>query len=97
MLETRYPNLICPEIRSSLLTILSQPIQSIDIELKEQEQFYHEYISENSSSFPCLIGEKMTEDEKTLMLLYLVSFFYSPFNPKQAGGSESMYSLGGGR
>ena len=77
MLETRYPNLICPETRSSLLTILSQPIQSIDIELGEQELVYRRYIEENNPSFPCLIGDKMSEDEKTLMLLYLVSVLFN--------------------
>merc|ERR1712107_711977 len=63
LLESRYPKLCNLETKASLLAVLSQPLLSVEVDLKSQGES------------PCLIGEDFIDDERTLMLLYLARLY----------------------
>lgn len=71
MLENRYPNLCSSDSKSSLYSVLSQPILSFQVDLDQQDKIYHDYVKDTSPSFPCSIGKDMTDHERILMLLFL--------------------------
>eukprot|EP00088_Acartia_fossae_P024402 TRINITY_DN2535_c0_g1_i13.p1 TRINITY_DN2535_c0_g1~~TRINITY_DN2535_c0_g1_i13.p1 ORF type:complete len:546 (-),score=106.85 TRINITY_DN2535_c0_g1_i13:386-2023(-) len=72
LLTHRYPNLVTPQTKSSLETLLSQPLRVMDIDLELQAMLYNSYLEHHSvDKFPVEIGVDMTDDERTLMLLYL--------------------------
>ena len=69
LLEARYPALCTNQTRSSL----SQPLRTIAIDLELQQMLYHSYLDHHDvTEFPVNLGEEMTNDERTLMLLFLV-------------------------
>lgn len=82
LLQYRYPNIVDETTFSVLSRWLSKPIS-------QQEDIFDgdiclsqikSYINENSDSFPCLIGEGFTQEEKESMTLFLASKYMSEFN-----------------
>ncbi|VDI79217.1 Hypothetical predicted protein [Mytilus galloprovincialis] len=82
LLQYRYPNIVDETTFSVLSRWLSKPIS-------QQEDIFDSdlclsqiksYINENSESFPCLIGEGFTQEEKENMTLFLASKYMSEFN-----------------
>merc|ERR1712107_155963 len=75
LLESRYPKLCNLETKASLLAVLSQPLLSVEVDLKSQEIQLTKYLRETQGESPCLIGEDFIDDERTLMLLYLARLY----------------------
>lgn len=78
MLKSRYPALQCPLAIQELSELLANPLnQSSMSELGIDEDYYFTllstYAAEHSGAFPMMIGEEMTEEEKSKMLLFLAS------------------------
>jgi len=73
LLESRYPNLVNSHTRSNLFNLLGSPLRALDIDMDLQQLLYRSYLQHHDvSNFPVNIGQDMSDDEKTLMLIFLL-------------------------
>ncbi|XP_063851157.1 phosphatidylserine lipase ABHD16A-like [Scylla paramamosain] len=78
LIKSRYPGLLCPQATEVLWQWLAEPFQGsnltewgVDGDLCSS--LLSSYIAQHGESYPYTIGEDMSIDEKTKMLLYLSS------------------------
>ncbi|KAG0726627.1 Protein ABHD16A [Chionoecetes opilio] len=78
LMRSRYPGLLCPRSTEVLWQWLAEPFQSTNLTAWGVDQdlcssLLASYVSQKGETYPFTLGEDMSVDEKTKMLLYLTS------------------------
>ncbi|KAK7080616.1 Protein abhd16a [Halocaridina rubra] len=98
LLRTRYPGLWCTQSSEVLLQWLSEDpslqgsiMSKWNVDVDICSTLLSTYIQENSESYPMMIGDDMTEDDKTKLILYLASKYMIDFNSSHNNPLDPSY------
>lgn len=82
ILQYRYPNIVDESTFSALYNWLSRPLSHQEEHFDSDlcSSLIKSYKRDNTDTFPCLIGDGFSQEEKERMTLFLASKYMSEFN-----------------